>query len=218
MKKVLTTMALLSVIPFVSANITTTATLTSDYIFRGVSQTDSNPAIQLGIDYINENGFSAGVWASNVDFGDDANAEIDFFTRYSLAVNDSLSYDFTYNYYSYAGYKSNANSDYGEAIINAYVNSLTFTYAYAPDYANANNKGHYVAMAYDFELPNDIGLNIQSGYSFGNAFKNAEYIDYGATFSKSYEGFDLSLALISTDIKDNNKADSRAVFAITKAF
>lgn len=42
--------------------------LTSNYMFRGVSQTDNGPAIQGGFDYeYTPFGLYAGVWASNVD-------------------------------------------------------------------------------------------------------------------------------------------------------
>ena len=51
--------------------------VTSDYIFRGITQTDSEAAVQGGGDL--ECGiFYAGVWASNVDFGDNE-IEVDFY-------------------------------------------------------------------------------------------------------------------------------------------
>ena len=45
--------------------------MTSDYTWRGVSQSNEDPAIQGGFDYANGL-FYAGTWASNVDFGDDS--------------------------------------------------------------------------------------------------------------------------------------------------
>jgi len=42
--------------------------LTSDYVFRGISQTDEGPAIQGGFDMVYDILY-AGVWASNLDFG-----------------------------------------------------------------------------------------------------------------------------------------------------
>ena len=56
--------------PTVSANVA----VTSDYVFRGVSQTQENPALSAGVD-LTKSGFSAGAWASNVDFGDDTDAD-----------------------------------------------------------------------------------------------------------------------------------------------
>src|SRR3569623_1279038 len=47
----------------------------SDYVFRGVSQPDSNPQVFGGAD-LTAGMFYAGVWASNVDFGDATYAEL----------------------------------------------------------------------------------------------------------------------------------------------
>ena len=68
--------------------------MTTDYIWRGISQTDNGPAIQGGIDYAHSSGFYLGTWASNVDFGtgDDSNIEIDVYGGYGNEVG-GLSYD-----------------------------------------------------------------------------------------------------------------------------
>ena len=64
MKKLLT--ALLIVAGIAQAEITTNLGATSDYRYRGISQTQNAPAIQGGIDYTNKNGFYAGNWNSSV--------------------------------------------------------------------------------------------------------------------------------------------------------
>ncbi|HYC99271.1 TorF family putative porin [Brevundimonas sp.] len=53
----------------------------SDYVFRGFSQTDEDPALQAGVD-LTAGSFYAGAWASNVDFGDETDAEVDFYGGY----------------------------------------------------------------------------------------------------------------------------------------
>lgn len=52
------------------------AGVVSDYVFRGASQTGGNAALQGGVD-VDWGAFYLGSWASNVDFGDDTDAEID---------------------------------------------------------------------------------------------------------------------------------------------
>ena len=45
--------------------------VTSDYVFRGITQTDFDPALQGGLDYaFGDSGWYVGAWASNVDFAD----------------------------------------------------------------------------------------------------------------------------------------------------
>ena len=51
----------------------------SDYVFRGVSQSDESFALQGGFDYEDPSGLHAGVWGSNIDFNNvnDGNLEVD---------------------------------------------------------------------------------------------------------------------------------------------
>ncbi|MGR4864146.1 TorF family putative porin [Caulobacter sp. LARHSG274] len=72
----------------------------SDYIFRGVSQTQNDPQVFGGVDATYGIGY-AGVWASNVDFGaDDPSAEIDLYTGVKPTVGDT-NLDLGVIYYSY---------------------------------------------------------------------------------------------------------------------
>src|SRR3954454_15489537 len=42
--------------------------LYSQYIFRGLTQTNRDPAIQGGFDYAHKSGLYAGTWASNISW------------------------------------------------------------------------------------------------------------------------------------------------------
>ena len=75
--------------------------LTSDYFFRGESQTMGSSALQGGVDY-NNGGFYAGVWASTVDLGMDTEMEYDFYSGYAVALDD-LAIDVGIIQYNYDG-------------------------------------------------------------------------------------------------------------------
>ena len=51
--------------------------LTTDYRYRGITQTFNDPALQGGFVLSHETGLYAGVWGSNVDFGGTAHLELD---------------------------------------------------------------------------------------------------------------------------------------------
>ena len=59
--------------------------LTSNYLFRGISQTGGDPAIQGGLDYTHASGFYLGTWGSNVGWIEDyqgydsSNLELDLY-------------------------------------------------------------------------------------------------------------------------------------------
>ena len=75
--------------------------VTSDYFFRGASQTQGSSAIQGGVNALN-NGFYAGAWGSTVDFGTDTGIEYDFFAGYTVALDD-LAIDVGVIQYNYDG-------------------------------------------------------------------------------------------------------------------
>jgi uncharacterized protein (TIGR02001 family) len=80
----------------------------SQYIFRGIKQTDGKPALQGGFDYAHKSGFYAGTWASNVSWLADAGAytasslEWDFYGGYKGSLGD-FGYDVGLLSYVYPG-------------------------------------------------------------------------------------------------------------------
>ncbi|WP_072376206.1 TorF family putative porin [Hyphomicrobium sp. NDB2Meth4] len=78
----------------------------SDYVFRGISQSDNDPTIQGGVD-IGYGIFYAGWWASGVDFGgsaatNDARVEMDWYAGIKPTWREAT-FDFGVIYYTYPG-------------------------------------------------------------------------------------------------------------------
>ena len=61
-----------------AAQLTGNVSLTSDYVWRGSSQTREKPAVQAGVKYAHDSGFYASAWGSNVKFKPDNNASSEF--------------------------------------------------------------------------------------------------------------------------------------------
>jgi uncharacterized protein (TIGR02001 family) len=85
-----------------------TTALTTDYVFRGLSQTGQEPAIQGSLDAA-YGIFYAGVWASNIDFAN--SIEIDWYGGIASDWN-GLGYDIGAIWYTYPG--ANGGLDYVE--------------------------------------------------------------------------------------------------------
>lgn len=81
--------------------------LTSDYRFRGVSQTDKDPALQGGFDFAHKSGFYLGTWASNVSnwANPGGSMELDIYGGYSGELAGGIGYDIGYIAYRYPGNK-----------------------------------------------------------------------------------------------------------------
>lgn len=82
--------------------------LYSQYIFRGLTQTANQPAIQGGVDFTHSSGFYLGAWGSNVSWLEDsrsydkASLELDLYGGYRGAIKD-VSYDVGLLQYIYPG-------------------------------------------------------------------------------------------------------------------
>ena len=87
---------------------------TSDYVFRGVSQSDEDPAFQAGID-ASYGIFYIGAWGSGIDFEDTADevAEIDLYGGIKPTWG-KVTFDLGVIYYWYPGTFNNPEADYVE--------------------------------------------------------------------------------------------------------
>lgn len=72
----------------------------NNYVFRGISQTGGDPAVQGGLDYTHSSGFYLGTWGSNVGWLEDfqgynsGNVEIDVYGGFRGGIGES---DFTFD-------------------------------------------------------------------------------------------------------------------------
>ena len=194
--------------------------LGTDYVFRGFSQTDEEIAISGGFDYSFENGFYLGTWGSNVNFGDDASAEIDLYGGYAFEVGGGAEVDLTYVYYVYPGETDALNYSEFQAAVS--FNDLTLGLIYSPDYFGSDADAYVLNADYSISLADNWGLDLHVGYSdvdqeffFG---EDDSYVDYSAAITTSGAGVDFALTYYGTDIDDIEVADDRVVFSISKAF
>jgi len=219
--------------------------IATDYRFRGISQSDTNFAIQGGFDLSFESGFYAGVWASNVDFADDI--EMDWLVGYTNELNEDLSLDLGYIYYDYPGTEetirtlnSNAKDDYQEVFAALAYKDLTVGVHYSDDYYLETGEFIYIYADYGFELSHGIGLSLHYGLNlleFSSTDSNPkdaerafltggadDYVDYSVSLSKELVELNLSLSWVGTDLDEDecfgssSLCDDALVFSVSKEF
>ena len=129
------------------------AALTSDYVSSGETQTDGGPALQPYVEVGFPSGFYLGVWASNVDFGDDNRAEIDLYAGFRNEVG-RLSYDLSYYryYYDATGFDS-------EELILALGVAATDSLSVALELSTDLDGGSTVTPGLAYSLPADLELS-----------------------------------------------------------
>ena len=202
----------------------------SEYSFRGIAQSNENPAVQGGFDVVHDSGLYGGVWGSNVNFndGDEAQSEFDVYGGYSGAFND-VSYDVGLIYYAYPGANSSLNYDFVEGAVAAgydfAVLSASASINYSPEYFGDSGDAFYYAAAVDVPLPADFTLSGHVGYQTidnNAAFGVPDYTDWSVGIGYSLAGFDMSLQYVDTDLDEPQEcADGcaeRAIFGVSKSF
>ena len=190
--------------------VTWSLALTSDYVFRGVTQTDYDPAFQAGLTYTWGSGVYVGAWGSNVDFMDSDGPEIEFDTYigWSHDLSDDWNIDLSLVHYAYFGEHSDyGNIDYVEAIGKATWNEmLAFTLAYAPDYSNSDIHSLYANIGGSWELGNEFSLNAGIGHSnFSDDLDG--YTDWNLGISRPFGPVTLALNYYDTDLDFDDDAD-----------
>ena len=192
--------------------ITGGAALTSDYRFRGLSQTDKRFAVQGTATVAHSSGLYASFWGSSIDdyIANGGDAEIDLSAGYKKTI-DGTTVDGGVLYYYYPG-SGGINSDFFEPYINA---SHTFgpvgvkvggNFAWKqhglslPTKARAG--GAYVYGELSAAIPT-TGLTVTGhlGHSFVKNYITfgSHYTDWSVTAAYTYKAFTISAAYVDTD-------------------
>jgi len=191
----------------VHADLSLTVTAASDYLFNGVSQTDESPAIQGSIDWSHDSGWYAGSWASNVDFGDDTDAEVDYYAGFTREINDSVFYDVGLAHYSYVGGTNCSDINYTEIYLALGYQSTQIKAWYTNDYAGTD-AGHYIlALSHSVEMNERISLTFQIDRSasldddkFVWDINDSSYIHVKVEAGYSWNDFAFTLSVEKTDL------------------
>lgn len=175
-----------------NAEVSFNAAVVSDYVWRGVSQTDNGFALQGGADFSHESGAYAGIWGSNVDYDDDDNIEYDYYFGYATEVN-GLDIN--------AGYISYNLDDSGETAVEVYASVAkdALSAMLSVDIENDNNM--YLEGGYSMDLPEDLGLDLHAGYTIPDNSSIDAFFDLSATVGKSLEMFDIAATITYNDFE-----------------
>ena len=199
-------------------------TFTTDYIFRGFTQTDGDPAVEGGFAWESDGGFYVGTWASNVDFndGDEASIEIDLYGGYAGEI-DNFSYDVGLVYYWYPGAAGTLNYDFWEAYGSVGYDfgaaSVSFGIAYTPENFGDTDDGIYYQSGVSVPVTDRFSIDANLNYYDVDPAFGQDYLDWNIGATLSLEWFDADLRYFDADISAcTNVCDSRVVFSSTRSF
>lgn len=194
----------------------------SNYIFRGISQSQNKPALQGGFDYAHSSGLYAGTWASNVgwvsrsDFPTKENnsLELDLYGGYKGSIAEDLGYDVGVIKYYYPGnaIAGVATPDTMEVYAGLTWKFITLKYNYVVSKyifawgdesgSGKDNRGSgYIDLSMNYDLGDGWGILAHVGHQDVKNYSSASYTDYKLGVTKDVGVGVVGLTLSDTDAK-----------------
>jgi uncharacterized protein (TIGR02001 family) len=204
----------------------------SDYRYRGISQTRLQPALQGGVDYVNNpTGVYVGAWATNIkwikDGGGDASYEFDVYAGKRGQINDTFAYDVGALYYAYPSnsLSTNANTFELYAQVSAGPFSIKYSHATSNLFGTADSKNSgYLDGQFNYDVYDGFVLNLHAGHQNVKNNGDFSYSDYKVGVTKDFGVFSVGVAAVKTNTdayvgrNGKNLGKSGAVVTISKTF
>jgi uncharacterized protein (TIGR02001 family) len=206
------------------AQFSSTWTAVSDYDFRGFSQSAKDPALQGSADYaFGESGFAIGAWASNVDFGNDADMELDLYANYTASINDTFAITAGATYYTYPS--SDDVGDFVEVYAGFNAGNFAFKQWYTNNLFDLDVDALYTEANYTQPIGDSFSLAFHVGYAWGDGWEAEELIDYALQGNWTVGNFTIFGKFTGTDASglneftsDENNNEPRFLIGVSTTF
>ena len=186
----LTSMMMLSTFGY--ADVSGHVGYSSDYIWRGVSQSQGAASLNAGIE-LESNGFFAGAWIGEVDYIDnDATQERDLYLGYNLDVTDNLDVQLGLIQYRFDGLDT-----VEEGFVKVGYNNLNLSY-----FLNTDSEDDYAHISYDLWFVPAVDVSLGYGY-------HGEDDDFSSlNVSRDFNNFTLSALVLLDEAFEGQTSDS----------
>ena len=202
------------------------ATLTSEYIYRGLAMSDGNPAAQLGLDYEHDTGLFVGVWASTVDLSSAAGQrdfELDYYAGYHYESQADFTVTVTLLRYTFPGRTGAHSYDHNEMLVGVtWLEHYSIELAYTNDLYGLNKIGRHWEFQVEWPIANAWVIGAALG---GNDMSDAgvsRYLHWNVGASARFSHFIVDVRWFDNQSPDGfvarASADSQLVMSVSAAF
>lgn len=196
----------------------------SNYLFRGISQTQGKPALQGGFDYAHSSGLYAGFWASNVgwvnaagnNYKDNNSLETDFYAGYKGSFATDFTFDVGAIKYYYPGttVPGKVTPDTIEGYVAFGWKFITLKYSHTlseymvawGDQNTSTRNSNYLDLSANYDLGNGWGVNAHVGRQEIRRVAPASYTDWKLGVTKDIGYGVVGLAYTDTDAESCGSA------------
>jgi uncharacterized protein (TIGR02001 family) len=214
----------LATTPVLATDLTVYGVLTTDYVKRGVSQSDSDPSVQLGFDINFDNGIFAGVWGASIDIDNGPtrhrDLEVNYYAGYGRDAGNDWRLTGSIVAYTYPGQTGNVDYNYEELVVSAgFKDMIWLEYAYSPDLYHRGKESHNVEVFAEWPLGTRYDLSGGAGYYDTSAMTGVGYGYWQLGISRSFPWFDIDLRYHDTNrdvfiVSTAERAESRVVLSL----
>lgn len=186
----------------------------SDYLFRGLSQTNRKPAVQPGIEYDHASGWYIGAWGSNISWLSDTSTaaaplssslEVDLYSGYRGSFGSDWTYDVgLYEYYYPGDYPAGFTRPYTtEGYVSLAWKTLSLKYSRAftnlfgfPD----SKRSGYLDLSWNVEFNAGWTLNTHVGRQYVANTPGFSYTDWKLGVTRALRhGYSVALGYYDTN-------------------
>lgn len=213
----------------------------NDYLFRGLSQTSQDPALQAGAEYGSADSGYVGAWGSNVSWLSDlstpaarisSSLEVDLYAGWRIPLDDAWKLDLgLYTYYYPGDYPHGFTRPYtteGYVGISGSIATLKYSHAFTNAFGFADSKhSDYLDLSVNWEFVPGWILNAHVGHQRIEHFGDADYTDWRLGVTRNFaNGLAVALGYYDTNADESvytnpdgeNLGRATGVLSITKAF
>ena len=211
-----------------AAEFTGYAVLATDYVFRGVSYSDSHAAVQLGGDVSFESGLYFGAWVSTVDISSGAGRQRDlqanYYLGYGFDLTDSFSFAANAVSYNFPGSEGSFNYDYFEySLTTNYNDRVWFEYSISPDFYKTGFSTQNFDLYAEWPAMGELIVGAGAGFHDLSDFVGSDYgyWQLGITYPVGIIDFDLRYHDTSDWVplfSSPDRAEERVVLSIRGQF
>jgi uncharacterized protein (TIGR02001 family) len=197
-----------------ASSVSGSVAVVNDYLFRGLSQTNRDPAVQPGIEYDHASGWYIGAWGSNISWLSDvstsaapvsSSVELDFYTGYRGTFAADWSYDVgLYEYYYPGSYPAGFVRPYTtEAYASLAWKGISLKYSQTLTnlfgFADSKNSG-YVDLSWNKEFSPGWTFNSHVGHQDVANSPGFSYTDWKIGVTRAFDkGYSIALGYYDTD-------------------
>lgn len=203
-------------------------TLTTDYVKRGVTQSNGNPALQIGAEFDFDIGLFLGAWASTVNIGNSPlrqrDLEVNYYAGYVFEISSAWRISATAVAYDYPGQSGNVDYGYEEYSLGGnFDDRVWLEFAYSPDLYNTGLSTINIDLFAAWPVNNIWAIGGGAGYYDTSNLTGSAYQYWQLGITASLSWADIDFRFHDTDkwvpiISTPDRAKSRFVLKIQIPF